>query len=402
MKKLLCIALGILFSVIFINPVVAFSPTKNPWSGYSYVNASYETPAGKVVNCRRYTQELSQAEIDAAYNSDAAFLGKVGLSWSVVCKPTLRFNCYSYALYSTNYQTNQYVVDNTADEFMNEGPLYAYFTDPHFTKVPNYRAGSNDSANIANVGDVVFYFKSKTDMVILHAGVVSQIDSNGKPTMVISKWGPSGLYEHAPTAIPRDYLGMEGVSLASRELYYETYSFTRNHSYTNWTKVSATTHKGTCKISGCPSTKTEAHGYGPTTYNSSNHSKTCQKCSYVSSQAHSYTCTNTGSSTTHKLSCACGYSKTESHGMSWSSTSDTKHKGTCSKCSYSTTGNHTFGAWTSSGTSGHSHRCSVCSKVITAAHIYNGTQCTVCGYTGPGVAPIIIPKAIWKSLLLHD
>ncbi len=56
----------------------------------------------------------------------------------------------------------------------------------------------------AQVGDIIVYGPN-------HSGVVAAVDSSGKPTQVVSKWGQSSVHYHAPEDAPASYGPPTGV-----------------------------------------------------------------------------------------------------------------------------------------------------------------------------------------------
>lgn len=357
------------------------------WNSYAYNSSTVSTPGGLQVGCRIYTQEMSVKEIENALFIDNEFWGEK-TDYTKLGEPTLRYNCYSYAFYSRDMNNNNVVLmsPSTAEQ-LNElitdenAYLHPYWLDAHFTKVPKLNGE-------AQVGDVVLYYSSVTQKKVCHAAVVSQVN-NGNVVKVISKWGRSALYEHRVEEVPRDYRATEGRT-GYGEAVYEVFSYKINHSYGTWSSTSATKHRRDCQIGNCSKYQTGNHSLSYTGHTSSSHIQGCSVCNYSKTSSHSYNCTYSGSSSTHNLACNCGYSKSESHTKTWTSVDNTKHRWSCAKCDHTSTKlDHSFGAWSNEGVSGHSHTCSLCKKKVMQAHIYNGVKCTICGYTGNGVAPNI-------------
>jgi len=52
------------------------------------------------------------------------------------------------------------------------------------------------------VGDLVIY---RHEGNITHSGVVTEVDENGMPILIESKWGRLGRYLHAPDRVPPNY-----------------------------------------------------------------------------------------------------------------------------------------------------------------------------------------------------
>ncbi len=350
------------------------------WDDYPYTNTSFLTPGGQSVNCRTYTSDFSDAQKDAIAETDEDALNSLS-SVREIARPTRRYNCYSYAFYSRSSTTNKYVIMHTSGDIDTEGqPLYAYWHDAHFSQVPKMR-------NEACVGDVVLYYSSRTRKILCHAAVVSEVDSYGNITKVISKWGMSCLYEHGVEDVPRQYR-VTGDTQGNGTVFYEVHGFSINHRYDDWGSISSSKHQRSCQVTGCTKTQTANHQITYSRYSSSKHYRQCSECNYKVTQSHSNSYASI-SDTQHRRVCdKCNYSVTQSHSNTYTSISNTQHRRKCSKCDNTATASHTFGPWKSDGPTGHAHTCSACSKKIVQAHIFNGTGCKICGYSGPGVLSI--------------
>jgi hypothetical protein len=68
----------------------------------------------------------------------------------------------------------------------------------------------------AAVGDIVIY---KKDGAITHSGIVTKVDAAGSVTQVMSKWGPWGVYLHAPNDVPHGQAVFGGVDYGTAEVY---------------------------------------------------------------------------------------------------------------------------------------------------------------------------------------
>lgn len=103
-----------------------------------------------------------------------------------------QFNCHSYALTG------------------GEGDLFDPFSRagfPHWLNNPMYKLSTGNYGQVGpnqrvHPGDIVVYANNG---VITHTGVVRQVDPDGNPTQIESKFGALGLYEHGPADIPPDY-----------------------------------------------------------------------------------------------------------------------------------------------------------------------------------------------------
>lgn len=377
------LAIVLCLSMLVVIKVLASSGDDGPstdWDDYPYTNTSYLTPGGQRVDCRTYTTDFTVSEQEIIANKDLKAIKVLG-EVTKLAQPTRRYNCYSYAFYSRNSATNKYVVMQTDGDFTTVGqPLYAYLLDPHFIEIKR-------DDNEASVGDVVLYYSSVNKRIVCHAGVVSEVNSNGEATKVISKWGMSCLYEHGIADVPRDYRVTQDPQ-GRGEAHYEVYGFYINHSYGDWSSISSSQHQKSCQVIDCTKTKTASHAITYAKFNSSKHYRQCTACDYKATQSHSNSYESI-SSTQHRSVCTkCNYTVTQSHSNSYTSISDTQHRRKCSKCDNTATASHSFGSWKNDGPTGHAHTCSACSKKIVQAHIFNGTGCKICGYDGPGVLSI--------------
>lgn len=352
-------------------------PPSTDWNDYPYTNTSLLTPGGLSVNCRTYTSDFSDAEKNVIAATDEDALDSLS-SVREIARPTRRYNCYSYAFYSRNETTNRYVIMHTSGSIDTAGqPLNAYWNDAHFYITPK---GKEEAC----VGDVVLYYSSKARKILCHAAVVSEVNSSGKATKVISKWGMSCLYEHGIEDVPKQYRVTQDAQNRG-EVSYEVFGFSINHSYGDWSSISSSQHQKSCQVIGCTKTKTASHAITYSKFSSSKHYRQCTSCDYKATQSHSNSYESI-SSTQHRSVCTkCNYTVTQSHSNTYTSISDTQHRRKCSKCDNTATASHTFGPWKNDCPTGHAHTCSACSKKIVQAHIFNGTGCKICGYDGPGV-----------------
>ncbi|MDB5100533.1 MAG: hypothetical protein JWM80_4954 [Cyanobacteria bacterium RYN_339] len=106
-----------------------------------------------------------------------------------------QFNCHSY---STT---------------LGEGDLFDPFSRtgfPHWLNNPLHQLTTGNYGRVApdqraHVGDVQVY--RTTDGTVTHTGVVREVDRDGNPSLVESKFGALGLYLHDPFDIPDQYGG---------------------------------------------------------------------------------------------------------------------------------------------------------------------------------------------------
>jgi hypothetical protein len=102
------------------------------------------------------------------------------------------YNCHSFAL--TDGQGDLF------DPFMRE-------THPHWLNNPLNQLttgawGQVQPTQKVHPGDAVVYYK---DGKPTHTGVVRQVDAQGNPTLVESKFGVLGRYIHEPFDVPGQY-----------------------------------------------------------------------------------------------------------------------------------------------------------------------------------------------------
>lgn len=133
-----------------------------------------------------------------------------------------RYNCHSYAWYSTAEQNPYYVAD-----------ISPYLADPHCTEI-----GS------AAVGAIVVYYDANGKP--LHSAVVVAI--NGNSVICRSKWGPCGVFQHELHTVPSQYK----VNGQVNEKYYR---YERVHANTYSPDGSGSKHIATCTTCGYQSTE---------------------------------------------------------------------------------------------------------------------------------------------------
>jgi hypothetical protein len=106
-----------------------------------------------------------------------------------------QFNCHSY---STT---------------LGEGDLFDPFSRagfPHWLNNPMHQLSTGNYGRVApdqraHIGDVIVY--RTEDGTVTHTGVVREVDPDGNPSLVESKFGALGLYLHDPFDIPDQYGG---------------------------------------------------------------------------------------------------------------------------------------------------------------------------------------------------
>ncbi|MBO7361427.1 MAG: hypothetical protein J6V48_09900 [Clostridia bacterium] len=144
---------------------------------------------------------------------------------------TAKYNCHSYAW--INQSTNNsywYNMPNDSD---------------YFNCVTSYIPVSGS----ITVGDILLYVEDIDDdnYIIRHSAVVVSTDGTASNTILVSKWGPAGLYKH------KIYTGHPYTSYG---IFYYHVSATHNLSYTDTGSV--TSHLVSCS---CGKTFSDPHNY---------------------------------------------------------------------------------------------------------------------------------------------
>ena len=148
---------------------------------------------------------------------------------------TAKYNCHSYAwiyhiLHYQQWDSTWYNIPNDSD-FFNCANSY----------IPV--SGS------ITVGDILLYVEDIDDdnYIIRHSAVVVSTDGTASNTILVSKWGPAGLYKH------KIYTGHPYTSYG---IFYYHVSATHNLSYTDTGSV--TSHLVSCS---CGKTFSDPHNY---------------------------------------------------------------------------------------------------------------------------------------------
>ncbi len=133
------------------------------------------TPNGTAVSVYTTGYELSATQKQEIHDKHASDYK----SARCISDATTRYNCHSYAYYSTNTTTNRYWMDD---------PRF-YFWDGSYTEVPTPRMNSR----------IFYYNGGYPDKVSdFHSG----ISINNSGTRIRSKWGAGCLWEHDVTDCP--------------------------------------------------------------------------------------------------------------------------------------------------------------------------------------------------------
>lgn len=175
---------------------------------------------------------------------------------------TRMYNCHSYAWYNQDEAANQYWINDPSP----------YYLDYSYCNVLEPQAG-----------DIVCYFDDNgttdtSDDINLHSGVVTSVLNgtsnnecgNSDLIMVISKWGPAGLYLHNGYECPytkysdSEYEG----EIADYVKYYRDY---HDYSYS----INGSKHSVVCLECGYVSAE-ESHDYDYLPYNNEKHKGVCE------------------------------------------------------------------------------------------------------------------------------
>lgn len=206
------------------------------------------TACGNTVTATIYDSDMSEEakkrciEEAKASNPNATLLSS----------PTWRYNCHSYAWYSTSSTSNIYWINNPQP----------YINDPHCVEVSRSQAGPST---------LVVYYEGNT---ILHSAVIEHV--SGSQILCFSKWGSWGLYSHAIDDVPLDYMDNGTVNVRFYEYVRSPHQF--QYTYT------AGTHTGTCSI--CRQAQSSPHIARVISTTQTSHTMGCTVCSFAKTEAH--------------------------------------------------------------------------------------------------------------------
>ena len=251
-KSVAALLLAAICTVLFTQPAIGVSDGIRITRSLIpvYVLTPHQHLEDAFVRTDVYTQgqvNYYNAEMDGQYvKPEFPYTHRIG-------DASLQYNCHSYAW--INQSTNNPVwfeIDENSD-FFNCATQYL--------QLPG----------TVTVGDIVVYIEDVDDdnYIIRHSAVVVSTDGSVTNTIVVSKWGTYGLYEH------KIYTGNPYTNYGT--LYYHV-SSTHNLSYTD--TGSATAHVVNCS---CGKTFSDPHNYqsayGGTAYICSN----CGHLQYIRS-----------------------------------------------------------------------------------------------------------------------
>lgn len=197
-----------------------------------YVNSSVQTWKGNTVETKMYTSELPDAVKNYLRNTSPSNV-------TIVREASLKYNCHSYAWYSTA-SNNSHWIDHPG-AFLNDG---AYIQS-------NWK-----------VGDIIVYYKNGD---LAHSGIITQKSSNTLSGItVLSKWGMSPLYSHRGDHCPYNNVDGSFTVVVYRVCKHSS-------SYHNYSTNNVATHSLSCSV--CGHLFSEPHTF--------NHLSRCIKCGYV-------------------------------------------------------------------------------------------------------------------------
>lgn len=105
------------------------------------------------------------------------------------------YNCHTYAWNITLADIDDYGYD----------PRWPKWDNDPLNNTTGYKPIMSIDAP-KQVGDRVLYFNFTYGVLtVTHSGIVSQVDTNGQPTEITSKWGQAGVYKHHPQDVPQSY-----------------------------------------------------------------------------------------------------------------------------------------------------------------------------------------------------
>lgn len=145
-------------------------------NGYSYTTSSVTTPNGTSVSTLKYSGELTNEDFDMAVEYQEEYYPDL----TVLRDPTIKYNCHSYAWYSTSTSNTHWMPYPSA--YINDGS-YSYVT---------YTSNINTIPSTVSNGAKAVWLQKDEDgnYVPIHSGI------KYSSTLITSKWGMMGLYRH--------------------------------------------------------------------------------------------------------------------------------------------------------------------------------------------------------------
>lgn len=161
--------------------------------GYSHTDSTVKTPKGTTVNTGKY-EELTTSDYNHLNNLVASNFPNVNTSSKKLREPTNKYNCHSYAFFSTSTSNVHWIghdCSSDAGEDSNGLSLEVkkYWNDGSYVYLTNNNGSSNSipSTSTVPIGSKVSYAKGD------HSAIRTS------STEFTSKWGAAGLYIHAPS-----------------------------------------------------------------------------------------------------------------------------------------------------------------------------------------------------------
>ena len=150
-------------------------------NGHHYVEVTIKTPGNTKVVAWKYTSQLTNEEIKQIKNKvDRVYKNAIKLE-----SETLKYNCHSYAWYSTDVNKNEYWI-NEPHAYWEDGGMCFYYAE-----VNNMATTPSQ----LRMGDRAVYYDE--DGKVDHSAIV--YNSSG---MLESKWGFAGLFRHQQNYCP--------------------------------------------------------------------------------------------------------------------------------------------------------------------------------------------------------
>lgn len=144
-------------------------------NGNTFSTSSVKTPKGSSVITWKYSSELTKAEKKECANYVKDYYPNA----KKLRDATLKYNCHSYAWYSTSTSNKHWMNDPQK-----------YWKDGSYSKYESSKGGI--PSKVTKKSKVVYWDGKE----VIHSAIVT---SSNKFT---SKWGPWGLYEHSPKDCP--------------------------------------------------------------------------------------------------------------------------------------------------------------------------------------------------------
>ena len=167
------------------------------------INATVYTPKGSAVDVFTYVNELTDAEKAGNLDIASKYEGV-----QLVSEPTNQFNCYSFAFYNRDTQTNHYWM-NSPSAYLTDGSYVQTDRPVRGGIVVYYQRMAMVKVTTDEDGNTVenFLFSS---ISLSHSAFILDVADDGDdttvPTMndvtVLSKWGQCGTYIHNATECP--------------------------------------------------------------------------------------------------------------------------------------------------------------------------------------------------------